>query len=320
LVNWASQLAHKERRLSRISHTAARYLVSQLLSADPAFRPSAETVLAHSFFTGRQVGRMVGQEASFDVFISYRVDSEGPTPLMVPPGTGNGIAHKLYDKLTARGVRVWFDKTCLADGRNWEEGFCNGLVQSRCLVPILSRSGIKARFEQLHEQSACDNVYLEHRLATELQARGLVERIFPLFVGDRDASGGGHYGDYFQEGCHPTPASSCCVAAVEAKLRMHLERQGLGLPLKAAPSVKDVLGDITASNGGKVQGQGQDLDTTLDALAERVAGMVRDLAAAPAAAVADDVDSLKAQLEQERRRCAALEAVLRAHNLPSPPP
>jgi hypothetical protein len=309
VLGWAGSAAREE-RLSHIAQPVARYLVSQLLSADPALRPSAQHVLAHPFFSGRAVGRMVGQEAQFDVFISYRVDSDAAT------------ASALFDRLTARGLRVWLDSRRLVDGENWEQGFCTGLIQSRCLVPVISRAALKQRFESLREDSPCDNVLLEHRLAGELQARGLIEKIFPVFVGEVDAATG-HFGDYFAQGGMPAPASAACVQSVEAKLVQHLEAQGLGLPLKAAPSVRDVLASITVNQGGKVLGAGT-MGSILDGLADRVQAMVADLGRAGAAGVAgggaagsataaiddaaaQEVVLLRAQLAEARRRLGELE-------------
>lgn len=65
-------------------------------------------------------------------------------------------------------------------------------------------------------------------------------------------------------------------ASVETKLKSHLEAQGLGLPLKTAPSVKDVFTEITINQGGKITGAGT-LDSILDGLADRVQAMVSDL-------------------------------------------
>ena len=240
-------------------------LLKLVLRPDPAQRVSLQSVLAHPFFTG-QVPSRLSAEASvqWDVFISYRVDSDA------------AIAMQMHDKLTARGLRVWLDVKCLLPGVSWEEGFCNGLMQSRCLMPILSRKAIKARFEALAEDSASDSVLLEYRLAGELQQRGMVERVFPLFVGDLHPTMEGSYGDYFEQGCHPAPPSGACVASVEAKLRKHLERQGLGLPLRPRLPVRDVLGDVTVSQGGKVAGAGS-LDGLLGAQADTILDMVRAL-------------------------------------------
>ena len=54
-----------------------------------------------------------------------------------------------------RGVSVWLDVKSLLPGVSWDEGFSNGRIQSRC---ILSRNDNKARFEALHEGSACYSV------------------------------------------------------------------------------------------------------------------------------------------------------------------
>jgi hypothetical protein len=263
LIEWKRNASYKESRLSRITNVFARNLVSQLLSANPLLRPKTAThVLSHSFFTGKQVRRMAGQEAEFDVFISYRVDSDAV------------IARKMYDMLTGKGFAVWLDVHKLKDGVSWEEGFCNGLVNSRAFLPIISSAAIKARFENLTEISKCDNVLLEHRLATELQARGMIEYIYPLFVGDLDTVTQ-QYGNYFHQGCAPSPASSACVSAVEEKLKIHLDNQGLGLPYKTSPSVREVLASISICQGGRVEGN--DLDVILDSIAVRVSKMVQEI-------------------------------------------
>lgn len=61
-------------------------------------------VMKHPFFTGRNVERLPGQDPEFDAFLSYRVNAD--------------LAHVelLYNLLTARGVRVWWDKVCLEAG------------------------------------------------------------------------------------------------------------------------------------------------------------------------------------------------------------
>ena len=65
--------------------------------------------------------------------------------------------------------------------------------------------------------------HYQHRLAVELQGLGLVEKVFPIFIGDQDAATG-QYGNYFSAGCHPR-LPDVAVAAVEDKLRHHMETQ-----------------------------------------------------------------------------------------------
>ena len=45
----------------------------------------------------------------YDVFISYRVASD------------EMLASSIHDKLLLAGLRVWFDKSCLAGGVAWEQ-------------------------------------------------------------------------------------------------------------------------------------------------------------------------------------------------------
>ncbi len=70
---------------------------------------------------------------------------------------------------------MWWDKVCLKSGEPWEVGFCQGLMNSSSFVCIVTKSGIndedsgdQRNFWALKEESSCDNVLLEHRLAVEL--------------------------------------------------------------------------------------------------------------------------------------------------------
>eukprot|EP01030_Chromulinospumella_sphaerica_P034410 gene34410-biopygen13768 len=74
-----------------------------MLMRDPSQRPSLARVLEHPFFTGRKVARLVGQEAEFDVFLSYRVWSD------------KDHVKKLHDELTSQGLKVYWDAKCLED-------------------------------------------------------------------------------------------------------------------------------------------------------------------------------------------------------------
>jgi hypothetical protein len=71
-------------------------------------------------------------EASYSVFISYRVASEAP------------LANLLFDELNqtvtpgGHRVAVYLDEVRLVKGEDWEEGFATGLLNSLCFFPLLS--------------------------------------------------------------------------------------------------------------------------------------------------------------------------------------
>jgi hypothetical protein len=62
-------------------------------------------VLAHPFLSGKSAARMAGEEAEFDVFLSYRVSSD------------SDLVEMIHDALAAAGVKVWWDKLCLKPGQ-----------------------------------------------------------------------------------------------------------------------------------------------------------------------------------------------------------
>jgi serine/threonine protein kinase/Leucine-rich repeat (LRR) protein len=247
--NWTDAI--KEEKLAAVTDKYARNLLSLLLNADPLKRIGPERVTTHPFISGKQPERMIGEEAKFDVFLSYRVDSD------------SDLVQMIYNALTNMELKVWVDKFCLLPGQPWEEGFCDGLVNSSCFVCVLSRNAINhpdkswQNFCSLEEGSRCDNVLLEWRLALELRDRYLIEGIFPVFVGDclPQLDGSIVYSDYFPSGCHPSQLPSKPVAAVETKLRDHLGRQGLGLPLESSRTVRDVCDSITGNQGGFLKGE-----------------------------------------------------------------
>ena len=244
VYNWTEDT--KQEKLSIVTDHLARNLLSLLLNKDPKARPDADHVLSHPFLTGGVFTRLPGEEPKWDVFLSYRVDSD--------------LRHatELYEALTERGLHVWWDRKCLRPGQNWEEGFCSGLVSSRYLVCLMSRGAIEhptmdsSNFEKLTVGSRCDNVLLEWRLGLELKERGMIEGIFPVMIGDMGPDGS--YSDYFKSGCNPT-APDIVVESVEAKLKEHLSREGLGLPYTNRMPVRLILNTVLANQGGFFAGE-----------------------------------------------------------------
>ena len=245
LESWNNDL--KRKKLLKVSDPYARHLLSQLLQKNPSRRPLTKRVLAHPFLTGKKAQRLVGEKAEYDVFISYRVLSD------------SHHAERLYNLLTKKGLKVWWDQISLQPGVPWEEGFCDGLLKSKSFIPLLSREGIKG-FSDLNEHSRCDNVLLEYRMAQELRSAGFIERIFPVMIGDKenimiDNNNYYLYNDYLQNGCHPINIPGCSVLSIENKLRSHFDNTALGAPFFSERSVSSILSDIMSNQGGFVKGK-----------------------------------------------------------------
>ena len=173
--------------------------------------------------TNKKAARLGGDAAEYDVFLSYRPDSDMAN------------VEALYELLTANHLLVWYDKKCMHPGEKWEEKFFEGLSKSSVFVPVISREAInnphndKNNFAKLVSNSACDNVFLGYRIALELTERGLLDKVFPVYFPDNDDN----HESYSFGGPEPHPYyPSESVDAVEEKVREHLERLGLGLPFK----------------------------------------------------------------------------------------
>jgi len=226
----------KRRKLAAIADPQARNLVSQLLSLNPQHRPSIARFLAHPFVSGRPAVRLPGQTPAYDVFLSYRVASDA------------AYVEGLYDLLTDRGLRVWWDARCLEPGRDWEEGFSEGLAASATIACVLS-PGACENLLTLAPDSRCDNVLLEHRLALELQSMGMLGAVTPVLLNTTaPAAAVGGAGSLMAPAAFSgrffpptTRLPEFAVRQIEVKVASHLQRLCLGTPLHEGLGVRATM-------------------------------------------------------------------------------
>jgi hypothetical protein len=177
------------------------------------------------------------------------------------------LARRFYDRLTSDGWKVWFDKVCIGATVNWRKAFMTGVMKSEMIVTILSKGAInhtcesanptgveiadmkKRSFPELKEDSPCDNVLLEHRLAVEFAIREWF-KIYPIFVGKKHTSG--NYSDYFRDGSHPSTEAmkTTVVKAVETQLQKFFALHSLEVK-QPNMTVEMILQDVTDCNGKK---------------------------------------------------------------------
>jgi len=72
-----------------------------------------------------------------DVFLSYSRNDET-------------LVRKLYDILSRRGLRVWYDRNDIKEGDNWRQAIVGGVRTSRIFVPILTEN-IENEIMEIHE-------------------------------------------------------------------------------------------------------------------------------------------------------------------------
>ena len=204
------------------------------------------------------------------VFLSYRVRTDAD------------LAARFHALLTERNVNVWWDKVCLQDGADWEEGFVDGLFSSRVFVPLLSKAAL-APYATLHADSPCDNMMLEQLLALEQMQRREMHAIFPIFLGEADADTG-LYSDFYDVNASSMPVCTAQgpVNTVDATARVYLNRkQGQMescedevLLIEDRSPRSGILDKLVRFQGGFVKGE---VDEALEELADRIAALATRL-------------------------------------------
>ena len=85
----------------------------------------------------QHVATQKGQAYKTDVFLSYSRSDE-PT------------VQKLYNLLSARGLRVWYDRNDIKEADKWRQTITSGIRTSRIFVPVLT-AAVENEIMEVHE-------------------------------------------------------------------------------------------------------------------------------------------------------------------------
>lgn len=85
------------------------------------------------------------KEASFDVFISYRVATDAMA------------ARRLKTACVAAGLRAFLDKDDISAGEDWRKAFLRALGAATVFVPLLSNAGLEGILQVEADPSANDD-------------------------------------------------------------------------------------------------------------------------------------------------------------------
>jgi len=309
LANWTDDMKTRKLReikgsgdsdTNNVLYDRGRNLLSRMLSKSPAMRPSMSAILDHPYVSGKDSVRMVGDPYVYDAFISYRVSADAE------------LAKNLHQKLTDRGLNVFWDKVCLQDGKPWEVGFCEGLVNSRVFVALISEDAVahptndRSCFNRLTATSICDNVLLEHQLALELEELGMLEYIYPVMIGKRN----GRVYDRFNSSCYGT-LPDVSVQDVQKKLTEHMSRQALGAPLQFDRTVKATVKGIHAHQGGFIEGEYND---SLGLVVEKIVTLCRRITQPNIPQAQETAGNLQHHLELLHSQLSAKDSELASKN------
>ena len=103
-------------------------------------------------------------------------------------------------------------------------------------------------------------------LALELQRRGIVKGVFPVFVGKTK-----NESTYDRFYLSSASVPNVSVVSVEEKLKSHLDNQGCGLPYTLNSKAKTVVESIISNQGMFLEGE---LDDFFLEIVDRITKMV----------------------------------------------
>jgi len=128
-----------------------------------------------------------------DIFIVFRVISEGQRMKNSIEKDAGGLAELLYNKLNAKKkpngktAVPFLDSKCLNFGQSWEDGFLYGAVSSKVHMIMLSEKALEGLVEFPPKRQ--DNLLIIIELAL-LQHAAKGTKVFTVFCGEHQDKGG----------------------------------------------------------------------------------------------------------------------------------
>lgn len=107
------------------------------IQSDPEFVVSEIERRINQREQQQQTATQKAQAYKTDVFLSYSRSDE----LTVK---------RLYDRLSSRGLRVWYDRNDIKEADNWRQAIIGGIRTSRIFVPVLTAS-VENEIMEVHE-------------------------------------------------------------------------------------------------------------------------------------------------------------------------
>ncbi|RYH20131.1 hypothetical protein EON65_24470 [archaeon] len=245
----------KAKRMKKISFPCVRNLVEQLLYMDPTLRPTASECLAHPMIVCQYDGlRYVGMEARYDLYVSFRYESNDSSDLQ----------HSLHiiQTLQTQGYTAIHSLHMQSSGLHQQVlDTLYNMTQARCMCIVLSRYAVNHtdfNLAQLHAYSAITLFLLEVYLALELKARGMLEQgIVVICVGDvvaQTSDGEVVYGPFFTHhggemtmktsGCMPDRIPNVHIKAIQETISTVLMQHGLGKRLLGDMGLKETIHNL----------------------------------------------------------------------------
>jgi serine/threonine protein kinase len=105
-----------------------------------------------------------------DGFLSYRVWCD------------KDIAEKLFYALSAKGLRIFWDRQCLSPGAPWEDSFVAGLHKSKIMIIMISEKALEGMADKA--LAVQDNQLKEIELAVDKMVDGASKYVLPLLIGE----------------------------------------------------------------------------------------------------------------------------------------